>query len=79
MAAAPVAAGSGTVTAPMSGTVTKHKVKVGDSVKRGDVVVLLEAMKMENDIVAPCDGTIKDILVKEGTAVQPGDVIAVIG
>ncbi len=79
--AAPVAApvGGGTIVAPMSGTVSKHVKKVGDSVKHGDVIVILEAMKMENDITAPCDGTVKEIRVSEGTPVQPGEVIAVVG
>jgi glutaconyl-CoA decarboxylase len=76
--AAPAPAGGSTITAPMSGTVTKHKVKVGDAVKHGDVIVILEAMKMENDLVSPADGTITEIRVSEGTAVKPGEIIAVI-
>ena len=76
-AAAP--AGAGTLTAPMSGTVTRHVAKAGTSVKRGDVVAILEAMKMENDLVAPIDGVVKEICVAEGTPVQPGDVVAIIG
>ena len=63
----------------MSGTIFKIKVKVGDAVKKGDVAVILEAMKMENDIFAPVDGTVKEIRTSEGTAVQPGDVLVVIG
>ena len=76
---APVAAGEGSITAPMSGTIFKIKVKVGDAVKRGDVVIVLEAMKMENDIFAAADGVIKEIRVTEGSPVQPGDVLVVIG
>ncbi len=71
-------AGAGSIVAPMSGTVTKHKVKVGDVVKRGDVIVILEAMKMENDLIAPLDGTVREIRVNEGSTVQPGEVIIVI-
>ncbi len=65
--------------APMPGTVLGVKVNVGDSVKAGDVVVVLEAMKMENDIVAPCDGTVKQILVQKSSAVNTDDLLAVIG
>ena len=57
--AAPVAVADGTqIKAPMPGTVLAVKKNVGDAVKAGDVVIVLEAMKMENDIVAPCDGTV---------------------
>lgn len=77
--AAPVAAGEGSITAPMSGTIFKIKVKVGDAVKRGDVAVVLEAMKMENDIFVATDGVVKEIRVTEGAPVQPGDVLVVIG
>jgi len=74
----PTAGGSGNVTAPMNGTIFKHKVKVGDTVKAGDVVLILEAMKMENDITATKDGVVKEIKVAEGVAVAPGDVLVVI-
>ena len=67
------------VVAPMPGTVLGVKVNVGDAVKAGDVVIVLEAMKMENDIVAPCDGTIKQILVQKSSTVNTDDVLAVIG
>lgn len=77
--AAPVAAGAGTITAPMSGTIFKLLVNPGDAVKNGQVVVVLEAMKMENEIFAPCDGTVKQVSVAQGAAVQPGDVLVVIG
>ncbi len=72
------ATGNGTVTAPMNGTIFKHKAKVGDTVKAGDVVIILEAMKMENDIVANKDGVIKEMPAAEGVAVAPGDVLVVI-
>ena len=81
-AAAPVAVAAGdgeNVLAPMPGTVLGVKVNVGDAVKAGDVVIVLEAMKMENDIVAPCDGTIKQILVQKTSTVNTDDVLAVIG
>ena len=67
------------VVAPMPGTVLGVKVNVGDAVKAGDVVIVLEAMKMENDIVAPCDGTIQQILVQKSSTVNTDDVLAVIG
>ena len=79
-APAPAVAGEGEkVLAPMPGTILGVKVNIGDAVKAGDVVVVLEAMKMENDIVAPCDGTIKQILVQKTSTVNTDDVLAVIG
>ncbi len=69
----------GAVTASMQGMVLKIKVKKGDSVTKGDVVMVLEAMKMENNIHAPHAGAVKDILVKEGSTVSAGDVLFVIG
>jgi biotin carboxyl carrier protein len=78
-AAAPVAAGDNTIVAPMSGTIFKVKVKPGDTVKRGDVAIILEAMKMENEIFVAADGTVKEVRVSEGAPVQPGDVLVVIG
>ena len=77
--AAPVSAGAATIAAPMSGTIFKMLVNVGDAVKSGQVVVVLEAMKMENEIFAPCDGTVTDVRVAQGAAVAPGDVLVVIG
>ena len=78
-AAAPAPAGAGTITAPMSGTLLKSLVKPGDAVKNGQVVLILEAMKMENEIFSPCDGTVKEVRINEGAAVQPGEVLVVIG
>ncbi len=64
------------MTAPMPGKVVAVKASVGQAVKRGDVVLVLEAMKMENDIVAPQDGTIASINVSAGDAVESGAVMA---
>ena len=76
-AAAPAgAAGSVQVTAPMPGKVVAVKASVGQAVKKGEVVLVLEAMKMENDIVAPEDGTIASINVANGYAVESGAVLA---
>ncbi|MCI5923448.1 MAG: biotin/lipoyl-containing protein [Oscillospiraceae bacterium] len=78
-AAAPAAVGEGAkVEAPMPGTILEVKVAVGDTVKAGQPVVVLEAMKMENDIVAPVDGKVTSIVVKKGDVVNSGDVMATI-
>jgi len=76
---APAVNVEGSVTAPMPGKILDVKVKVGDSVKSGDVLLILEAMKMENEIVAPKDGVVKEIRVTPGDSVNRGDVLAVIG
>ena len=73
LAAAP--AGGANVTAPMPGTVLNVVAPVGTAVKAGDVILILEAMKMENDIVAPCDGTVASVAAK-GTSVNTDDVLA---
>ena len=76
-AAAPAGAqGSVTVNAPMPGKILGVKASVGQAVKKGDVVVVLEAMKMENEIVAPQDGTIASINVAVGESVDSGAVLA---
>ncbi len=77
-AVTPVSADGTQVKAPMPGTILAVKKNVGDAVKAGDVIVVLEAMKMENDIVAPCDGTVKSINAPKGSTVNTDDVIAVI-
>ena len=77
-AAAPKAAGAAgavTVKAPMPGNILDVKVAAGASVKAGDVLVILEAMKMENEIVAPQDGTVASINVNKGDTVNSGDVL----
>lgn len=73
----PSPAGSGNikVTAPMPGNIWKIKTSVGATVNKHDVLLILEAMKMENEIVAPEAGTITAILVKEGDSVEPGKVM----
>lgn len=86
-AAAPVAApkpaqqeGNGQkVTAPLPGTITEVRVKVGDTVKEGDTVIVLEAMKMQNNIGADCAGTITSVLVNQGETVMEGATLVTIG
>ena len=63
----------------MPGTILDVKANVGDTVTRGQVIMVLEAMKMENDIVAPCDGKVTSILAKKGDNVNSGDTLATIG
>lgn len=77
-AAAPVAAGATTVSAPMPGKVLSVNVKAGDAVKSGDVLLILEAMKMQNEIMAPADGTVSDVRVSAGQTVATGDVMIVL-
>lgn len=75
-AAPTAAAGSIEVAAPMPGKILNVKASVGTAVKKGDVILILEAMKMENDVVAPEDGTVASINVSAGDAVEAGDVLA---
>ena len=70
--------GSGDVTVPMQGTIVRVLVAVGDTVDVGDTIVVLEAMKMENNVAAEKSGTIKEIRVAEGDSVGGGDIVAVI-
>ena len=76
-AAAPVAAPAGaqTVSAPMPGTILKVNVSNGQAVKKGDVLMVLEAMKMENEIPAPNDGTVSSVNVAQGATVESGTVL----
>ncbi len=78
--AAPVAApvGGEKVAAPMPGTILAVNVQNGAAVKKGDVLFVLEAMKMENEIMAPCDGTAAGINVSKGASVSTGDVLCVL-
>ena len=86
VAAAPAAAaapamtvsGGESVTAPMPGTILKVNVSVGQSVKEGDLLCVLEAMKMENEIYAPKAGSVAQVVVSKGSSVSTGDVLVVI-
>lgn len=78
-AAATVAAGATSVTAPMPGNILDIKVKVGDTVDANTVVIMLEAMKMENEIYAGAAGKVTAINVTKGSTVNSGDVLVVIG
>ena len=75
-AAAPVAGEA--VTAPMPGNILKVAVKVGDTVKEGQLLCVLEAMKMENEIMAPKDGTVAQVLVSKGSTVDTGATMVVL-
>ncbi|MDD4146341.1 MAG: biotin/lipoyl-binding protein [Clostridia bacterium] len=75
---APAPSGAEVVTAPMPGKIMSIKVAVGQQVKAGDLLLILEAMKMENEIFCGTGGTIKEIRVSEGAAVNPEDVLVVI-
>ena len=71
--------GSARVTSPIAGGVFKLNVKVGDTVKRGQVLLILEAMKMESNIVSPADGSVTAIAVREGQSVKQGELLMSIG
>lgn len=77
-AAAPAAVAGTPVTAPLPGNVLEVKVKPGESVKAGQLLVLIEAMKMENEVFAPADGVVKQILAQKGALVATGDTLLVI-
>ena len=78
-ATTPPPAGAEVISAPMPGKIMSIKVQVGQTVKAGDLILTLEAMKMENEIFCGAAGTIKEIRCTEGAAVNPGDVLVVIG
>ncbi len=79
-AAAPAAsAGSEQVVSPMPGNILNINVKVGDTVKKGQVLLILEAMKMENEIMAPKDGTVTAVNVQKGSTVESGALLVTIG
>ena len=76
---APAVTGDGEgVDSPMPGTILKINVAAGQTVKEGDLLVILEAMKMENEIFAPKGGTVIQVLVEKGASVNTGDVLVVI-
>jgi glutaconyl-CoA decarboxylase len=66
------------VDSPLPGNVLNVKVSVGQAVKEGDVLVIIEAMKMENEVAAPCDGVVKQIVADKGAVVSTGDTLLVI-
>lgn len=68
--------GATKVNAPMPGKILSVKASAGQAVKKGDVLMILEAMKMENEVVAPSDGTVASIDVTEGSSVEAGAVLA---
>ncbi len=72
---APKTAGKTNVNAPMPGTILETRVKVGDTVKAGPVLCILDAMKMENEMTAPSDGTVTFVIAK-GASVNTGDTLA---
>ena len=76
--AAVLASGSGVVKAPMPGTILDIKVQPGSAVKKGEVLLILEAMKMENEILASSDGIVKQVVVTKNASVSTGDVLVVI-
>ena len=79
-APAPAKSANGeTVTSPMPGNILSVNVQNGASVKKGDVLMVLEAMKMENEIMSPCDGTVVSVNVQSGASVETGAVLCVIG
>ena len=79
-AAAPAAAPAGgeQVTSPMPGTILSINVAAGDTVKRGQVLMILEAMKMENEIMCPCDGKVVSLNTSKGATVETGTLLCVI-
>jgi glutaconyl-CoA/methylmalonyl-CoA decarboxylase subunit gamma len=74
-AAAPSTGGGGSVKSPMPGTLLSYKVAAGQAVKAGDVLLILEAMKMENEITAPADGVVASLGPPEGASVSTGDLL----
>jgi len=68
----------GAITSPIPGRVVALKVKAGDRVREGDVLLVIEAMKMENEIRAPRDGRVKEVMVQEGSSVSVGQPLLVL-
>ena len=78
-AAAPVPAGAETVKAPMPGKILSVAVSAGQAVKKGETLLILEAMKMQNEMASPVAGVVKSINVSVGESVKPGQIMAIIG
>lgn len=78
-AAAPVSGDGEKITCPMPGTIMKISVKAGQAVKKGEVLCVFEAMKMENEVMAPRDGVVSSVAVSEGASVNSGDVLMILG
>ena len=76
--ATPPAAGKGAVTAAMTGEIVEVRVAAGDHVNEGDILVILEAMKMRNEVLAPAGGTVRAVEVQAGSRVNQGDVLVVL-
>lgn len=77
-APAPAAQGGNSITAPMPGSILKVNVKAGEAVKRGQVLLVLEAMKMENEITAPADGKVSAVKVETGQVISAGETLIVL-
>ena len=77
-AATPAATGAEKVNSPMPGNIIDIKVSAGDTVKNGDTLLILEAMKMENEIMAPCDGTVASLNTSKGATVETGALLCVV-
>lgn len=80
--AAPISsapAGGEQITSPMPGNILSVNISAGDTVKKGQVLMILEAMKMENEIMSPCDGKVVSVSVSKGAAVESGTLLCVIG
>lgn len=78
VAKAAPAAGGGAIVAPMPGTVLRVAVSAGDNVVKGQTLLVLEAMKMENEIMAPADGAVLEVNVNQGVSVNAGDILVVL-
>ena len=79
VSAAPALAAGEVVKSPMPGNILKINVTVGQKVNEGETLLVLEAMKMENEIMAPCDGTVTSVAVTKGAAVESGTLLCTIG
>lgn len=76
---APTPSGATSITSPMPGTILSVNFQQGSNVKKGDVLMILEAMKMENEILAPCDGNLISLSVSKGSTVESGSLLCTLG